>query len=202
MIRTSIACAQTVMCCALVLASAAVPSDLDASTDCQVPLVVHRDHWEAPAVSEAELLAARILQREGRLFPADDAELGGLARDIDQVLSRIREEYPEMADIVAREDAYITTRIMYLEELGPNLLDVVDRALDNARDPVPLRTGNVEFDCLNALLGLRAIDVFHFEWLGSSSLELSFEHPIDSMEAMVRYSRERSRACIRTFATA
>ena len=182
MTRNSIICARTVMCCALMLVSAVVPSDLKASTECQVPLVLHSDHWEPPAVSEAELLAARILQREGRLFPADEAARRGLTRDIEAVLSRIRDKYQEMAEIVARETPE-TPRGVILE-LEPDLLDAVDRVVGNASTPVPLRTGNVEFDCLNALLGLRAVDAFPF----FDTVVFHFEHPIDFMESVARYS--------------
>ena len=182
MTRNSIICARTVMCCALMLASAVVPSDLKASTECQVPLVLHSDHWEPPAVPEAEILAARILQREGRLLRADEAAQRGLSRDIEAVLSRIRSKYPEMAEIVAQETSE-TPRGVILE-LEPELLDAVDRVVGNASIPVSLRTGNVEFDCLNALLGLRAVNAFpRFD-----TVVFHFERPIDFAEAAARYS--------------
>ena len=183
MIGTSSICVRGVMCGAVMLASAAVSPDLRASTECQAPLVVHADHWERPPTSEAELLAARFLQREGRLVAADDASRRGLAQEIDEVLSRLREEFPGMANIVARESSETPRRVIL--ELEPDLLDAVDRALGNSDAPVPLRTGNVDFDCLNARLGLRAVNVYR----RLDAAVLSFGHRIDFMEAMTRYSK-------------
>ena len=180
---TSIGWARKVMCGAVMLASAAVSPDLGATTECRAPLVVHADHWEHPPTSEADLLAARFLQRDGRLLTADNASRRGLAQDIDEVLSRLREEFPGMANIVARESSETPRRVIL--ELEPDLLDAVDRALGNAATPVPLRTGNVDFNCLNARLGLRGVNVFR----RVGAAVLSFEHRIDFKEAMTRYSK-------------
>ena len=56
--------------------------------------------------TEAVVLAHRILQRESDALLLDAGQRRELAREIDRVLSRIRETYPTMADLTVRQNGF------------------------------------------------------------------------------------------------
>lgn len=163
------------------LAAGAVPPDLDASDEAPAPIVVHADRWELSDVPEAVILAARLLQREGIEPPPNDAAHRTLAREIAAVLSRIRGEYPEVADVVARETYERPGGVILT--LEPELLGSVSRLLGDRDAPVTLRTGHVRFDALNAALGLRAVEVFP----SFGAVAFFFDPPFDVDDVMLEY---------------
>ena len=163
------------------LAAGAVPPELDASDEAPAPIVVHADRWQ-PDVPEAVILAARLLQREGIEPPPNDAARRTLAREIAAALSRIRGEYPEVADVVARE--MYEQRGGVILTLEPGLLGAVSRLLGGRSAPVTLRTGHVRFDALNAALGLRAVEVFP----SFGAVAFFFDPPFDVLDVIFEYS--------------
>ena len=164
------------------LAAGAVPPDLDASDEAPGPIVVHADRWEPPDVPEAVILAARLLQREGIEPPPHDAARRTLAREIAAVLSRIRGEYPDVADVVARETYERPGGVILT--LEPGLLGSVSRLLGDRSAPVTLRTGHVRFDALNAALGLRAVEPFP----SFGAVAFFFDPPFDVYDVIFEYS--------------
>lgn len=164
------------------LAAGAVPPELDASDEASAPIVVHADAWQPQDVPEAMSLAVRLLRREGIEPPPSEAARRTLAREIAAVLSRIRGEYPEVADVVARE-TYVRPGGVILT-LEPGLLGTVSRLLGDRGAPVTLRTGHVRFDALNAELGLRAVEVFP----SFGAVAFFFDPPFDVFSAIFCYS--------------
>lgn len=171
----------------VLLAAGAVPPELDASDEAPAPIVVHADRWQPWDVPEAMSLAARLLQREGIEPPPNDAARRPLAREIAAALSRIRGEYPEVADVVARE-TYARPGGVILT-LEPGLLGSVSRGLVGGRSaPVTLRTGHVRFDALNAALGLRAVEVFPSFGAVAFFFDPPVDPPFDVDDVMIEYS--------------
>ena len=60
-----------------------------------------------PTPTEAVVLAHRILQRESDALLLDPGQRRELAREIDLVLSRIRETYPTLADLTVRQNDFL-----------------------------------------------------------------------------------------------
>ena len=121
------------------------------------PVVVRVDSRKPPKVSEAALLAHRILAREIDDLLFDAKRRRELAREIEGVLKRLRDAYPEVAEISARA-AHLPG--VLLLGVKPDLMDTVSRLLRGKSGPVKLRTGDAAFDALNAKLGLRAVRLF------------------------------------------
>ena len=143
-------------CCALAVGcSESTPSD--APREAAAPVVVRPDAWEPPVLTEADVLADRLLRREGDGLLVDAAERSDLADEIAPVLSQIREAYPAVADIAVRADYAFGELFLGLE---PALFEAVMSLLEGQAGPVALRTGNAAFDALNERLGLAAVDVF------------------------------------------
>lgn len=164
------------------LAAGAVPADLDASDEAPAPIVVHADAWQPQDVPEAMSLAARLLRREGIEPPPTEAARRTPAREIAAALSRIRGEYPEVADVVARE-TYVPPESVILT-LEPGLLGSVSRLLGDRGAPVTLRTGHVRFDALNAELGLKAVEVLP----SFGAVAFFFDPPFDVFSGKFYYS--------------
>ena len=121
------------------------------------PTVVLADSRKPPKVSEAALLAHRILAREIDDLIFDAKRRRELAREIEGVLKRLRYTHPEVAEISAR--AAHPPGVLLLG-VKPDLTGSVARLLESASGPVKLRTGKAAFDALNARLGLRAVRLF------------------------------------------
>ena len=118
------------------------------------PFVVRIDSQRTPKVSEAVLLAQRVLARETDELLLDERRRRDLAREIEGVLQRLRYAHPEIAEISAR--AAHAPGVLLLG-VRPGLFGTVSRILGGKKEPVKLRTGNPAFDALNARLGLWAV---------------------------------------------
>jgi len=144
-------------CCVLAVAGCSDSINSGAPGEATAPVVVHSDAWERPVLTEAAILADRILRREDDSLLLDAAERDDLAHEIAPVLSRIRDVYPAVADIAVRADYAFGELLLGLE---PPLFEAVMSLLEGQTEPVVLRTGNAAFDTLNERLGLTAVDVF------------------------------------------
>ena len=117
-------------------------------------MVARAEFREVPAPAEAVVLAHRILQRESTEFLLDAGHRRVLAREIEAVLSRIRDADPSAAALTVRPSHTLGRLIL---DLQPDLLLALSDHLDDATGLVELRTGWAEFDALNARLGLSAV---------------------------------------------
>lgn len=103
-IRGAVNFVGSVVCCALTLAGCGAFGAAGA------PVVVRVDSQSRPTPptpTEAVVLAHRILQRESDDLLVDTGQRRELAREIDLVLSRIRETYPAMADLTVRQNGFL-----------------------------------------------------------------------------------------------
>ena len=121
------------------------------------PVVVRVDSRKPPKVSEAALLAHRILARKTDDLLLDAKRRRDLAREIEGVLKRLRDSHPEVAEVPVRR---LHRPGVLLLGVKPDLTDTVSRLLGDKKAPVKLRTGKAAFDALNARLGLRAVRLF------------------------------------------
>ncbi len=148
----------------------------------QPALVVHLDEWVPPPMSDAEALAARVLRREGGGYSLTSAPGSQVVRQLAGALSAIRGLYPETANVEARE-TYADRKGVILG-LDPEVFSSVSRVVESGSSQFELRTGYARFDTLNALLGVRAVDVFpSFE-----SVVFHFDPIIDLDYVAMRYS--------------
>ena len=108
-------------------------------------------------LTEADILADRLLRREGDGLLVDAADRQEMAGELGPVLLRIRDVYPAVADIAVRADYASGELLLGLE---PPLFEAVMSLLEGQSEPVLLHTGNAAFDMLNERLGLTAVDVF------------------------------------------
>ena len=141
-------------CCALALTGCSDSIDPGAPGEAEAPVVALSDAWEPPTLTEAAILADRLMRREDDRLLLDAAERRELAREIAPVLSRIRYAYPAVANITARAPYAFGELVLALE---PWLFEAVSSLLDDSTGPVVLRTGHSEFDALNARLGLSVV---------------------------------------------
>ncbi len=158
-------------CCALALAGCGA-SPPEASAEAEVRIFARADPWQPSASTEAAVLADRILRRESDDLLLDASRRRELGREIGRVLARIRDAYPAMAEISAREDHKLGTLLLGLE---PKLLEAVSGLLDDERGSVPLRTARAEFDALNAKLGLWAVRPF----FSTGVVAMYFDEPLN-----------------------
>ena len=142
-----------VVCLLLPVAWSISPSTQAWAADA-APVVVLADYGKPADVSEASLLAHRVLVRETDNLLLDAKRRRALAREIKGVLKRLRYAHPELAKISARAEHLPG---MLLLGVKPALFGAVSRILGEEKGPVKLRTGNRAFDALNARLGLRAV---------------------------------------------
>ena len=117
-------------------------------------MVVRAGSPNPPAVSEAALLADRMLARESDALLLDEKRRRELAREIEGVLKRLRYAYPEVEKISARAAHQPGVLLLGVK---PGLFRAVADLLEDKNGPVVLRTGNAAFDALNAKLGLKAV---------------------------------------------
>ena len=118
------------------------------------PVVVRAGSPSPPVVSEAALLADRMLARESDALLLDEKRRRELAREIEGVLDRLRYAHPEIAKISARAAHQPGVLLLGVK---PGLFRAVADLLEDKNGPVALRTGNAAFDALNAKLGLQAV---------------------------------------------
>ena len=145
-------------CCALVLTGCSEPINSQTRDEVPAPVVVRLDTWEPPRLTEAAVLADRILRREHGNLLLDGADRRELASEVVSVLSRLRDAYPKMADVTAQEPYVFGVLFLNME---PWLFGAVASLFENQPGPVELRTGHAEFDALNARLGLSVVvDIF------------------------------------------
>ncbi len=121
------------------------------------PTVVLAGSRKPPKVSEAALLAHRILARETDDLLLDAKRRRELAREIVDVLKRLRDAHPEVAEVPVRR---LHRPGVLLLGLKPDLLGAVARLVESTSGSMKLRTGKAAFDALNARLRLRAVRLF------------------------------------------
>lgn len=143
-------------CCALA-AGCSESTRSDAPREAAAPVVVLPGAWEPPMLTEADILADRLLRREGDGLLLDAADRQELAGELGPILLRIRDAYPAVADIAVWAGYAFGELLLGLE---PSLFEAVMSLLEGQTEPVELRTGNAAFDTLNERLGLTAVDVF------------------------------------------
>ena len=141
-------------CCALALTGCSDSINPGAPSEAEAPVVVLSDAWEPPTLTEASILADRLLRRQDDSLLLDAAERRELAREIAPVLTRIRYAYPAVADITVRAPYAFGELVLALESW---LFEAVSSLLDDSTGPVVLRTGHADFDALNARLGLSVV---------------------------------------------
>ena len=78
-------------CCALVLVGCGMPPALEGL---EAPVVVRGEFREGPTPAEAVVLVHRILQRESDELLLDTGKRHAFARNIQTILSRIRNTHP------------------------------------------------------------------------------------------------------------
>ncbi len=121
------------------------------------PTVALADSRKPQKVSEAVVLAHRILARKTDDLLLDEKRRRELAREIEGVLVRLRGAHPEVAEVSAR--AAHRPGVLLLG-VKPDLLGTVARLVESTSGSVKLRTGKAAFDALNARLRLRAVRLF------------------------------------------
>lgn len=104
-------------------------------------------------VSDARVLADRMLRRQSSGLLLDPERRDRLSQEIGHVLSQLRETYPKTWEVSARVEHRPR---MLLVGLKPALL----ATLALARRENGTLTGNAEFDALNKRLGLSDAQVF------------------------------------------
>ena len=140
--------------CLLLPVAWSLSTNTQAWGEAAAPVVVRAESPNPPVVSEAALLADRILGRESDALLLDEKRRRELAREIESVLKRLRYAYPEVEKISAR--AAHQSGVLLLG-VKPGLFRAVADLLEDKNDPVALRTGNAAFDALNAKLRLKAV---------------------------------------------
>ena len=126
--------------------------------------------WKDSPPTEPAILADRIMRRRsGNDLLFDVKQRGELIAEIEQILSQIRDAYPAMTEIGVRETHRPRTLLIGLK---PDLFEAVAGPANGRGGSAVPRTGHVEFDTLNASLGLQAVEplsrlpggliIFHF----------------------------------------
>lgn len=131
--------------------------------------------------TEAVVLAHRILERESDDLLVDTGQRRELAREIDLVLSRIRETYPTLADMPVLQRYKFGVLMLGLD---PGLSRAVHVLLPTGQMPTgPLHTGYEDFDALNARLGLSAVELY----VGMNVGAFYFDESLNVGEAIRAY---------------
>ena len=123
----------------------------------EAPAAVRAEFREVPTLPHGVVLAHRTLQRKSEELLLDTGKRRVLAREIEPVLSRIRDAHPVTADVTVRPSHALGRLILGLE---PDLSEILSGLLDDATGPAALRTGRAEFDAHDARLGLSAATLF------------------------------------------
>ena len=163
---------------------AAAPSmvlahDAEATIDGTGAVAVQKPSCSLADAADADVLALRVLHYEmledyvqGEVFDLlpDEARLAELSSELADVLSRLKEAYPEFARFHVRSgwlpglspilpNAFGLLRVGFHDEFAPVIQDVVQAATNVGGDRFDGPTGHVAFDRLNERMGLRHIDV-------------------------------------------
>ena len=159
---------------------AAAPSmvlahDAEATIDGAGAVAVRKPSRSLADAADADVLALRVLHSEMHdealgLLP-DEARLAELSSELADVLSRLKEAYPEFARFHVRSgrfpglspilpNAFGLLRVGFYDEFAPVIQDVVQAATNVRGDRFDGPTGHVAFDRLNERMGLRHIDVW------------------------------------------
>ena len=135
-----------------------------------------------PTPTDATILAHRLLTEELTELTVAPEQLRTLSTEIESILSRIQNKFPELPKLSAWE-AYPRNQIV--AELKPELLEIIVRILGYViNERKTLQTGYVEFDALNAQLGLSEIQLL-------PTLRIAILHFSNSLKvewASVKYS--------------
>ncbi len=118
------------------------------------PLVVRNACLVPPYPSEAEILADRSLRLESDELLFDPKKRDGRIGEIERILPRIREAYPEVTDISARNIRVLGLLGLDLES---GFYQTLAEILVTEEEFVILKTGNAEFDVLTTTLELQGI---------------------------------------------
>ena len=146
------------------------------------PDVIRVDSWEYTTTNNATILANRLLQEESTQLKIDSDKLASVTREIDSILSQIQTEYPHLPNLSVLETYKSSVVIV---KLKPELLEIITQILDDvSNERITLKTGNVEFDALNAQLGLSAVQIFTSTKIAIFYFNDSLNVPLASM----RYS--------------
>lgn len=118
------------------------------------PLVVGPDGFVAPAFGEGDVLAARLTSAGSDEPSFDEVAFDSLASDLEGVLSRVRNAYPEVAAIGVRPD-YAPGELLVVASRG--LVQTVFELVDGVAGSVQFDSGNLPFDIACVRLGLEAV---------------------------------------------
>ncbi len=146
-----------IACCFLISVICFVFFDLQASATDAAPVVVLADDGRPAEISEAAVLADRILMRQSVelfLHAKRRIELSG---EIEAVLKKLKYAYPEVSNFSARASHMPGVLLLGVK---PGLFKTVADLLEGKIALVTLHTGNRAFDTLNTRLGLRAVRPF------------------------------------------
>ena len=148
----------SVLCsgCALVLAGLNL-SGMQVSEAGENPVAVRPVPQEPRYAKDPVVLADRLLQRESDNLLVDPVCRGRLIREIGQVLVRVRNAYPAMAEISARQAHEPGTLLLGLE---PDLFKAVSGLAEGEHGSVTSDTGYAKLDALHAKLGLSGVQPF------------------------------------------
>ncbi len=113
--------------------------------------------WENSPPTEADILADRIMRRRSDDLLLDVEQRGELIAEIEQILLQIRDAYPAMMEVGVRETHRPRTLLIGLK---PDLFEAVAGPANDREGSAVPRTGHVQFDTLNASLGLQAVELF------------------------------------------
>ena len=113
--------------------------------------------WKDSPTTEPAILADRIMRRRSDDLLFDVEQRGELIAEIEQILSQIRDAYPAMTELGVRGTHQPRTLLMGLK---PDLFEAVSKLANGRGGSAVPRIGHVEFDTLNASLGLQAVELF------------------------------------------
>ena len=139
---------------ALLIGSSGCSDRMEEDGEPDGPLVVRNSCLSPPHPSEAEILADRSLRLESDDLLFDPKERKERFEEIAQILLRIREAYPKVADIPARCTRGLGQLALDLE---PELYQTLAEILASEEEFITLKTENIEFDALTTSLELQGI---------------------------------------------
>ena len=134
---------------------------------------------EAGISRDSTVLARRMLQWQSKELLLDERRLDRLGAEIGTVLRVIRDRYPAMGEIAARQPP---TELLL--EIEGALLDVIAERWTDLSVGAVLPTGHAAFDGLSARLGLRTVEF----WPASSAVYLRFTERVNLRAAVEAYS--------------
>ncbi len=128
---------------------------------------------------DSTVLARRMLQWQSKELLLDERRLDQLGREIGTVLRVIRDRYPAMGEIEARQPP-----AALLLEIKGALLDVIAERWTDLNAGAVLPTGHATFDDLGSRLGLRTVKF----WPASNAVYLGFTERANLRAAIKAYS--------------